>query len=139
MKKIYYLILVAGVVLITVAIVKKGESPNELAGDMEEIKEGEEQVELSGEQNFPEIKVADGTKVINSGQNYLEGVLYKSEDESRGNLKLTSNIGDIYMRTSRDFGSLVGFQVLVLINGTPDKFELLDIQSRVVKDGYIRQ
>lgn len=73
------------------------------------------------------------------GKKYLEGSLYKSEDLSRGNFKLSSDEGDIYIRTSRDFSALIGLQVLVRIDGTKDNFELLDIESKVAKDGFLIQ
>ena len=70
--------------------------------------------------------------------NYLEGQLKNSDDLNRGNLKLTSSLGEIYIRTARDFSSLIGFDVLMTIEGTLDKFTLLNIEKRVEKDGYIQ-
>ena len=67
----------------------------------------------------------------------LEGILQNSDDTSRGNFKLVSDQGDIYIRTNRDFQKLVGLEVLVLINGTLDNFEMVDIQPKIEKDGYI--
>jgi len=70
--------------------------------------------------------------------NYLEGQLQNSDDLNRGNLKLISSLGEIYIRTARDFSSLVSFDVLMTIDGTLDKFTLLNIEKRVEKDGYIQ-
>ena len=82
---------------------------------------------------------ADSNKnVVNSqSPNYIEGVLQNSDDTSRGNFKLVSGNGDIYIRTDRDFSNLVGSEVLVIIKGTIDKFELMDIQSKIENNGYI--
>ncbi len=70
--------------------------------------------------------------------NYLDGQLQNSDDLSRGNLKLTSPLGEIYIRTARDFSALIGFDVLMTIDGTLGKFILLNIEKRVEKDGYIQ-
>ena len=70
--------------------------------------------------------------------NYLEGQLQNSDDLNRGNLKLTSSLGEIYIRTARDFSALIGFDVLMTIDGTLDKFTLLNIEKRLEKDGYIQ-
>lgn len=70
--------------------------------------------------------------------NYLEGRLENSDDIQRGNLKLVSSLGQIYIRTSRDFNALIGFDVLMTVDGTLDKFTLLNIEKRVEKNGYIQ-
>jgi len=123
-NKVYCLSLAVGVALIVAALFMKNKDSNV------------ERAELTGDEAEEEIK-KDETAL--SGGNYLEGVLRNSEDASRGNLKLISKLGDIYLKTSRDFSNLVGLEVLVLINGTQDSFELVDIQSKVAKDGFIMQ
>ena len=83
---------------------------------------------------------ADNNKnsVNSQSQNYLEGVLQNSNDLNRGNFKLISTSqGNIYIKTDRDFSKLVGLEVLVLIKGTVDNFELVDIQPKIEKDGYL--
>ena len=82
-----------------------------------------------------EVKVDD--KKDDTAKNYLEGTLNNSDNLRLGNFKLISNVGEIYLKTTRDFSKLVGLQVIVLINGTMEKFELLDIQSKVAGDSYI--
>lgn len=69
---------------------------------------------------------------------YLEGRLENSDDTQRGNFKLVSSLGQIYIRTSRDFSALIGFYVLMTIDGTLDKFTLLSIERRLEKNGYIQ-
>lgn len=120
--KFYYLVLAVGVAMIAMSFVRKNQDVDMLEIGSEDVQEQEIAAERS-----------------DLGENYLEGVLYKSEDLSRGNLKLSSNNGDIYIRTSRDFSALMGFQVLVLINGSQDNFELLDIQSKIADRGFIQQ
>lgn len=70
--------------------------------------------------------------------NHFEGRLENSDDVKRGNLKLVSLIGDIYIRTSRDFSALIGLDVLMTIDGTLDKFNLVNIEKRLEKEGYIQ-
>ena len=121
-NKFYYLVLVAGIGLITFSMVRKqSQNTDVLGANKDDVKKQED---VTVKENFP-------------GKSYLEGVLYKSEEPRRGNLKLLSNDGDIYLRTSRDFSALLGLQVLVIVNGTKDNFELVDIQSKVAKDGFL--
>lgn len=119
--KIYFSILAVGVILIVFALVNKNNKKTDMLG-----KEANQNVQAQADSN---LTVA----------NVLEGVLRPSDDLFRGNLKLVSQYNDIYIRTARDFSSLIGLEVLVKINGPLDKFELLDIQPRVAKDGYILQ
>lgn len=70
--------------------------------------------------------------------NTFEGILWPSDNESKGNLMLTSPNATIYIKTSRDFSALTGKEVLVSINGTLDNFTLLDISENLTKDGYIK-
>ena len=150
MKKLYYLVLVAGVVMISVALFRKGGDSANTANIMEGIEQDTEEdteednvgenVDESTKDATENMMTDDDSRIMPSaGESFLEGVLQRSEDETRGNYKLVSGESDIYLKTSRDFSSLVGFQVLVIINGSRDNFELVDIQSRVAKDGYIRQ
>lgn len=131
--KLYWMPVLVGVVLMVVALVVKNKNGFDLA-DIEDNNMTEEEELASG--GIGEVMKKDETGL--SGGNYLEGVLHNSEDSNRGNLKLISKLGDIYLRTSRDFSSLVGFQVLVLINGTHENFELLDIQAKIADEGFIR-
>ena len=119
--KIYFSMLAVGVVLIVVAFANKSnKSPDN---------------DITGNANFQE----QNSLTDNSTANVTEGVLFASDDLSRGNLRLVSGVGDIYIRTARDFSNLIGLEVIVKTNGTLDKFELLDIQPKLAKDGYIHQ
>ncbi|MDP3696998.1 MAG: hypothetical protein Q8R55_03090 [Candidatus Taylorbacteria bacterium] len=121
--KFYYLVLLAGVALMVMFFVRKHQDSSSVFN--------------TGGEDIQKQEMSAGEK-IDSGKNYLEGILYNSEDPNRGNLKLISKLGDIYLKTARDFSSLVGFQVLVLINGTHENFELLDIQMRIADEGFIQ-
>ncbi|MBI2674553.1 MAG: hypothetical protein HYX22_02350 [Candidatus Yanofskybacteria bacterium] len=68
----------------------------------------------------------------------LEGVLWSSGDEAKGNLMLISNNTTIYIRTSRDFNDLVGKHVIASVEGTLDNFTLIDIVENLTKDGFIK-
>lgn len=67
----------------------------------------------------------------------LEGTLWISDTEARGNLMLVNNTANFYIKTSRDFNSLIGKQVIVSIDGVLDNFILLNIEENPIKDGYI--
>ncbi len=122
--KIYTIVLLVGIGLIAGALIsKKGELFDKETND--DIKPAEVKTETTKDKN------------IVNGHSSLEGVLQASEDAKLGNFKLVSGDSEIYIRTSRDFSKLVGLQVLVLINGTLDNFQLLDMQPAVQKDGFI--
>lgn len=67
--------------------------------------------------------------------NYLEGTLRISNDNARGNLMVELMNSDriIYLRTGRDFSGLLNTDVSVQIEGTIDRFSLIDIQPQAVK------
>lgn len=109
--------LVAGVALIAISFLNKNKG-----SDIADV-ENNEKAQVITEKN-PE---------------YVEGVLYGSDNQGRGNLMLLSDQNQIYIRTSRDFSRLIGLQVLVFIKGTLDNFELVDIQSKLEKDGFLLQ
>ena len=88
--KIYFSMLAVGVVLIVVAFANKSnKSPDN---------------DITGNANFQE----QNSLTDNPTANVTEGVLFASDDLSRGNLRLVSRVGDIYIRTARDFSSLIG-------------------------------
>jgi len=68
----------------------------------------------------------------------LEGTLWSSDDEARGNLMLINNAATVYIRTSRDFSGLVGKYVIVSIDGTLENFILLNIEEHLTRNGYIK-
>jgi len=68
----------------------------------------------------------------------LEGVLWSSDDETKGNLMLVNNNSTIYIRTSRDFSDLTGKYVIASVDGTLDNFTLLNIEDNLAKDGFIK-
>ena len=122
--KAYFVMLVVGVVLIVMALANKGDKG---VNPLDKINEKPNQSNSASQDKN------------NASVNVLEGMLRYSDDPTRGNLKLVSVYSDIYIRTSRDFSNLVGLEVLARINGTLDKFELISIEPKVAKDGYIHQ
>mgnify|MGYP001598800059 FL=1 len=70
--------------------------------------------------------------------NTLEGTLWPSDDAIKGNLMLVNSATTIYIKSSRDFGSLVGKYVIASVDGTLDNFVLLNIEEHLTKDGFIR-
>ena len=77
------------------------------------------------------------SNIADENVNTLEGVLWSSDDETKGNLMLVNNNTTIYIRTSRDFSGLTGKYVIASIDGTQDNFTLLNIEESFAKDGYI--
>jgi len=77
------------------------------------------------------------SNIADENVNTLEGVLWSSDDETKGNLMLVNNNTTIYIRTSRDFSGLTGKYVIASIDGTRDNFTLLNIEESFAKDGYI--
>jgi hypothetical protein len=73
-----------------------------------------------------------GQEQVQEVPNALEGELKVSNDKKRGNLMLLLANSDriIYLNTSRDFGSLIGKQVIVSIEGSLDDFALQDIKVK---------
>ncbi|MBI2064493.1 MAG: hypothetical protein HYT62_00345 [Candidatus Yanofskybacteria bacterium] len=119
--KIYFLVLAVGIGLIAGSLYYKNDKgPNPTADNSD---------------SPAEVGVDD--KKGEASQNYLEGTLNNSDNLSLGNFKLISSLGEVYLKTTRDFSKLIGLQVIVLINGTMEKFELIDIQSKVAGDSYI--
>lgn len=68
----------------------------------------------------------------------IEGVLWSSDSEQRGNLMLVSKYTTIYLKTSRDFSSLIGKNVIVTADGTLDNFTLINVEENLIKDGFIQ-
>jgi hypothetical protein len=126
--KLYILVLLVGIGMITWSLMSKQNADNDLAG----MKNEDEIVE----ENQAEM-TAGATDENKNASNSLDGVLQNSDDSKLGNYKIVSGNSDVYIRTSRDFSKLVGLQVLVLIDGTLEKFELVDIQPAVQKDGFL--
>ena len=117
----------AGVILIAVALFTKNHK-NSVASV--ENKDEATIVDMKDSANISDVVSTEEKKSF-------EGMLYASEDKGRGNLKLTSDNTDIYIRTSRDFSSLIGLSVVVTIEGTLDNFELVDIQPKLEKNGFL--
>lgn len=115
--KLYLLVLLVGIGLTAWSLVGKNnnDSISEQKGNDQEIAQEED-----------------------SNGNYIAGILENSDDVNKGNLKLVSEAGHIYIRTSRDFNAFIGSQVLMLIEGTTDNFTLVNIEKRIEKDGYIQ-
>lgn len=70
--------------------------------------------------------------------NTLEGVLWSSDDETKGNLVLVGKDTTVYIRTTRDFGDLIGKYVIASVEGTLENFTLLNIEENLTRDGYIQ-
>lgn len=98
----------------------------------------------SSKNQAPELKsLLDDKKIENNAitkklNNTLDGVLWSSDDNTKGNLMLVTGNTTIYIKTSRKFDELTGKNVIVSIDGTPDNFTLLNIEENLTKNGYIK-
>ena len=90
----------------------------------------------------PELESLSGENFINNtvkqSVDTLEGVLWLSDNETKGNLMLVTADTTIYVRTSRDFSGLVGRYVVASVDGTLENFSLLNIEESLTKDGFIK-
>ena len=90
----------------------------------------------------PELESLSGANSVNNTANKpvdtVEGTLWRSDDDAKGNLMLVTSDAIIYIRTSRDFNELVSKNVVVSIDGTSDNFTLLNIEKNLAKDGFIQ-
>lgn len=121
--KFYLFILLVGVILTAWALFFKNQSVD--------VVSDESSNEMNADWNEKE---SASSKLVN----YLEGRLEKSDNSSRGNLRLVSSLGEIYIKTERDFNFLVGYDVLISINGTLENFQFLNMEKRFEKNGYIQ-
>ncbi len=64
------------------------------------------------------------------GTNTWEGTLKTSDNKAKGNLMLQTKDRVVYIKTSRDFSSLIGKEVTVTYNGTLDSFILGSIVAK---------
>lgn len=87
----------------------------------------EEQQTQQTEQNKTEPKTTI------SSPNLWEGTLKKSDNSQKGNLMLLTQDKKIYIKTNRDFTSLLDKTVVVTYEGTADAFRLGDIVEKVVQ------
>ena len=124
--KVYLLVLLVGVALTVWSLFFKDKNT-----DLEVVENQEQEEEGT-------VKDEDSGIVSGATGSYLEGRLENSDDSIQGNYKLISSVAQIYIKTSRDFSSLVGSDVLVLIDGSTESFTLLNIEKRVERDGYIQ-
>lgn len=76
------------------------------------------------------VKPANNTSEETSMDKVWEGTLTVSDNQAKGNLKLTTKDRVIYIKTSRDYSALIGKQVKVSYEGTLESFRLGDIVAK---------
>ena len=97
----------------------------------------------SNRNQIPELESLTGNDTVKTAANeervnMLEGTLWPSDDETKGNLMLANSAATIYIKSSRDFSGLVGKYVIASVDGTLDNFVLINIEENLSKDGYIK-
>ncbi|MBL8031767.1 MAG: hypothetical protein JNK33_05600 [Candidatus Doudnabacteria bacterium] len=73
-----------------------------------------------------QIQITPTTKQ-SAGTFVRQGTLLTSDNPTRGNLMLKTQNSTFYLRTSRDYSSLLGKSVTATGNGTTEQFSLIDI------------
>ncbi len=106
------------VVVALIAAWYLGKTPEKKQGSYEQNVE-----QASNQEKKPE------TKEEKSGQTW-NGTLKASDNSSKGNYILSSEGKNLYIKTSRDFNSLVGKEVVVSYKGTPESFVLENIVAK---------
>src|SRR3989338_4431038 len=90
-------------------------------------------ISQSNKNQLSELQLPLGEELTNNitaeNVDALEGVLWSSDNETKGNLMLVNNNITIYIRTSRDFNDLTGKYVIASVDGTLDNFTLLNIEE----------
>jgi hypothetical protein len=71
-----------------------------------------------------------GTTKPATGNLTFEGRLEASDDASKGNLKLVTSGNPLYLRSSRDYSSLYGKDVIVHASGTATGFRFESIEAK---------
>lgn len=115
-KKNLFYIIITGIVAVTLIWLSQNN------------KVSENKFEAEQEENFTEKQ----------GLQNLEGILWASDNKDKGDLMLVNNYSTIYIKTARDFSSLIGKNVIISFNGTLDNFTLLNIEESLSKDGFIK-
>lgn len=80
--------------------------------------------EITNNQNS---ELQEPPKTTLSNPNAWEGILKTSDSLAKGNLMLVTKEKTIYIKTSRDFSTLLDKKVSVTYEGTLDAFRLGDI------------
>lgn len=125
---------IAVAVIAIIAIVaawQLGKSPvNEPTQNQEQTEEENGSV-INGEEQQENNNTSTESDNENQGEeNMWEGKLEASDNTAKGNYKLTSGTHVIYIKTSRDYSSLVGKDVKVSYQGSLESFSLQDITAK---------
>jgi FKBP-type peptidyl-prolyl cis-trans isomerase len=122
-KKIYQIV---GVVLVIVAlswlIFKKPASDSQQNTNQQPSGQEQQNTENNNQNNQTQKPTDSST--------FWEGTLTLSDNLSKGNYALVTKDRKIYIKTSRDYSSLVGKEVKVTYEGTLEVFRLGDIVAK---------
>lgn len=126
-------LLIAGVIIIILIIISATRSSDNNTNSP--VEQGQEQMqEQDGTSMLNEGETKnDNTSTSNSstnGQLVREGTLLVSDDSKQGNYMVRTSNSIFYIRTSRDFSSLVNKEVTMTAKGTVEMFSLVDIVAR---------
>lgn len=126
-------LLIAGVIIIILIIISATRSSDNNTNSP--VEQGQEQMqEQDGTSMLNEGETKnDNTSTSNSstnGQLVREGTLLVSDDSKQGNYMVRTSNSIFYIKTSRDFSSLVNKEVTMTAKGTVEMFSLVDIVAR---------
>ncbi|MDP4000693.1 MAG: hypothetical protein Q8P83_00390 [bacterium] len=110
------------VVVVGFALVRRGSDNNSGFSGSDQIQDQQTNQSSGADKTTP----TDTDAVGNA--NILKGILLASDDVKLGNLLLVRLDGDVYLSTSRDYSDFLNQEVLVRIDGTLEKFRLIDIE-----------
>ncbi len=125
-------LIIAGVIIIILIVISVSKNDSKTTTENSTTTQTEEQnidsVDNSKENtstNKPESIKTENTST--TGNLIREGVLLTSDDSKQGNYMVKTQNSVFYIRTSRDFNSLLNKEVKMVANGTVEKFSLVDI------------
>lgn len=128
------------VVIALIAAWQLGKKPSPQSGEdqnqtyNEQTGDENAQPAITGGENTPEPEPTGSMAGGENGQatsgNTWQGVLKQSDNAAKGNLMINVDGHLVYIRTSRDYSSLIGKEVKVTYQGTLDNFTLGDITAK---------
>lgn len=125
-------LIIAGVIIIILIIISVSKNDSKTTTENSATTQTEEQTLDTGDKNAENTTTnkPESIKTENSsttGNLIREGVLLASDDSKQGNYMVKTQNSVFYIRTSRDFNSLLNKEVKMVANGTVEKFSLVDI------------
>lgn len=139
-------ILVAAAVIVIGAIIFFSTRDNPAQNNNNQSSNEQNNGQVAGEDTNKPATNADGSLVSDSTDNSTSnsvgnvnasGTLKASDNAAKGNLVIDSSAGKIYIKTGRDFSSLIGKNVTLQAEGTINKFVFLGFAEATMDAGDV--